>query len=76
MSSDGSERIARLVEMANDIAAYFEAESDQAVGVEGVRQHLVRFWEPGMRRKLLRYVRDGGGGLKPLAHAAVEALDA
>lgn len=76
MSSDGSDRTTRLVEMANDIAAYFEAESDREAGVESIRQHLLKFWEPGMRRKLLRYVREGGGGLKPLAHAAVERLDA
>ncbi|SEL87256.1 formate dehydrogenase delta subunit [Pseudoxanthomonas sp. GM95] len=73
--SDGSERTVRLVEMANDIAAYFQAEADPAAGAEGVRQHLVRFWEPGMRRKLLRYVREGGDGLVPLARDAVEGLD-
>jgi formate dehydrogenase subunit delta len=75
MSRDGSDRTTRLVEMANDIAAYFEAESDRDAGVEGIRQHLLKFWEPGMRRKLLRYVREGGNGLKPLAQAAVERLD-
>jgi formate dehydrogenase subunit delta len=75
MSSDGTDRVTRLVEMANDIAAYFQAEADHAAGAEGVRQHLVRFWEPGMRRKLLRYVREGGDGLVPLARDAVEGLD-
>jgi len=75
MSSGGSDRTVRLVEMANDIAAYFAAESDRAAGVEGIRQHLTRFWEPGMRRKLLRYVHEGGDGLVPMARAAVERLD-
>ncbi len=75
MNETAGERVNRLVEMANDIAAYFAAESDQAIGAEGVRQHLVKFWEPGMRRKLLRYVREGGEGLVPLARTAVEQLD-
>jgi formate dehydrogenase subunit delta len=75
MSDDGHDRTARLVEMANDIAAYLAAESDHAAGAKGVRQHLVRFWEPGMGRKLLRYVREGGGGLVPQARDAVEGLD-
>ncbi len=75
MNTDGHARVTRLVEMANDIAAYFAAESDHDAGAEGVRQHLVRFWEPGMRRKLLRYVREGGDGLVPLARDAVERLD-
>ncbi|MHA6203643.1 formate dehydrogenase subunit delta [Dyella soli] len=67
-------RIERLVTMANDIATYFAAEPDHAAAVNGVRDHLTRFWDPAMRRQLKAYQGDGGEGLLPLAQEAVAAL--
>ncbi|HEY9132062.1 MAG TPA: formate dehydrogenase subunit delta [Dyella sp.] len=67
-------RIERLIAMANDIANYFTVEPDHATAVNGVRDHLTRFWDPAMRRELKAYVTDGGEGLLPLAHEAVDAL--
>ncbi len=66
--------IERLVTMANDIATYFLTEPDHAMAVEGVRDHLTKFWDPVMRRELKTHVIQGGGGLQPLALEAVEAL--
>ena len=66
--------IERLVAMANDIAAFFDAESDKAVAAEGVRFHLSRFWEPRMRRAIIEHVRKGGAGLTPTARSGVEKL--
>jgi len=66
--------IARLVAMANDIAAFFDAESDKAVAAEGVRYHMTRFWDPRMRREIAAHVRAGGTGLTPTARSAVEQL--
>jgi len=40
----------KLIRMANDIAAFFAAEPDRKVAVTGVANHIVRFWEPRMRR--------------------------
>ncbi|MEP7184653.1 MAG: formate dehydrogenase subunit delta [Rhodanobacter sp.] len=67
-------KIERLITMANDIATYFAVEPDRAVAVEGIRDHLTRFWDPVMRRELKTHVIDGGAGLLPLAQEAVEAL--
>jgi formate dehydrogenase subunit delta len=64
----------RLVAMANDIAAFFAAEPDRAVAVEGVRNHLARFWEPRMRREIIAYAQAGGDGLSEIAAAAVGQL--
>ena len=64
----------RLVAMANDIAAFFDAEPDKAVAAEGVRFHLTRFWDPRMRREILAHVEGGGAGLVPTALAAVRLL--
>lgn len=64
----------KLVKMANEIAAFFGAEPDRAVAVEGVAQHLKRFWDPRMRGALLAWVdQQAGAGLAPLALEAVRA---
>jgi formate dehydrogenase subunit delta len=68
--------VQRLVAMANDIAAFFDAESDQAGAAEGVRTHLTKFWDPRMRREIVAHVAGGGAGLAPTARAAVELLAA
>ena len=60
--------------MANDIAAFFDAEPDKAVAAEGVRFHLTRFWDPRMRREIIEHVGAGGAGLSPIAIAAVKML--
>ena len=66
--------IERLVTMANDISNYFAAEPDHVAAVEGVRDHLTKFWDPVMRRQLKAHVTAGGGGLTPLAREAVERV--
>ena len=66
--------IERLVAMANDIANYFSAEPDHAAAVEGVRDHLTKFWDPVMRRQLKAHVTAGGDDLLPLAREAVQRL--
>ena len=66
--------IERLVTMANDIATYFTSEPDHATAVNGVREHLTKFWDPVMRRQLKTFVSEGGKGLHMLAHEAVEGL--
>jgi formate dehydrogenase subunit delta len=66
--------VRRLVAMANDIAAFFDAEPDKAVAAEGVRSHLARFWEPRMRKEIVAYLAAGGAGLSPTARMAVAQL--
>ena len=64
---------AKLVKMANDIATFFEAAPAPAAALEGVTAHLSRFWEPRMRRELLAWVDETGGGeLRPLVLEAVK----
>ena len=66
--------VERLVAMANDIAAFFDAEADKAVAAEGVRFHISRFWEPRMRREIIAHVQQGGAGLVPTAVEAIRRL--
>lgn len=61
--------------MANDIATFFDAESGGAAAAESVKTHLVKFWDPRMRREIGRHVAAGGAGLLPTAQAAVKLLE-
>jgi formate dehydrogenase subunit delta len=64
----------KLVKMANEIAAFFEADPDAARAQAGVVDHLRRFWDPRMRRELYGWLdAHGGEGLGPLARAAITA---
>jgi formate dehydrogenase subunit delta len=67
--------VQRLVAMANDIAAFFDAESG-AVASEGVRNHIAKFWEARMKREIIAHLQKGGAGLVPTARAAIEKLAA
>ena len=70
MSSSG-----HLVTMANDIANFFAAEPDRAAAVDGVLNHLRKYWEPRMRRQIVAHLRESGGeDLSELACAAVAKL--
>ena len=66
--------VEHLVSMANDIAAFFDSETDKKVAVEGVRFHISRYWEARMRRAIIAHEQQGGEGLSPTARAAVQRL--
>lgn len=55
-----------LIHMANRIGAFFEAQPDRDEGLDGVAEHLRRYWEPRMRRALLAHV---DGAAPPAAGA-------
>jgi formate dehydrogenase subunit delta len=65
----------RLAEMANDIANFFAAEPEREVAVDGVCNHLRRYWEPRMRRQIVEHFKaTGGSDLSELARAGVARL--
>ncbi len=66
--------IEHLAQMVNDIANYFAAEPDHAVGVNSVADHLRKFWDPVMRRQIIEHLDAGGEGLEPMAKEAVREL--
>jgi formate dehydrogenase subunit delta len=62
----------KLVKMANEIASFFESEGDPKAISDGVAGHLKRFWDPRMRRELLRFIDESGGvGCRPAVLSAV-----
>ena len=66
--------IEHLVRMANDIGNFFKSEPDHIAAVDGVAQHLKRFWDPRMRKEIVDYVDNGGAELKELVREAVLKL--
>lgn len=48
-----------IVNMANQIASFFQAYPDQAEAIEGVSGHLKKFWSPKMRVKLKEIAEQG-----------------
>ena len=66
--------IDHLVKMANQIGGFFEAMPDREEGMAGVMQHLRNYWDPRMRRQLLKHVVDErGDGLTPFTLEALRA---
>ena len=62
----------KLVKMANEIAAFFAAEPEPKVALEGIAGHIRKFWEPRMRRELLAALDAGGYGMSaPVREALV-----
>jgi len=62
----------KLVKMVNEIASFFEGDADRNAVLEGVAGHLKRFWDPRMRRDIVRWVDEHDGeGLKETALLAI-----
>ncbi|MBW4035612.1 MAG: formate dehydrogenase subunit delta [Proteobacteria bacterium] len=73
MSHDHQAQDQKLVYMANQIATFFNSQSDDhAIGE--IANHITKFWDPRMRAKITAYVGHGGAGLSPRAQSAVERL--
>ncbi len=61
-----------LVNMANQIGAFFQSEPDRAAALEGIAGHLKRFWDPRMRRQILAWLDEHGGeGMSDIVAEAI-----
>ncbi|MFD0987861.1 formate dehydrogenase subunit delta [Methyloligella solikamskensis] len=64
----------RLVYMANQIKDYFKYQRD-ADPAEEIADHLRLFWDPRMRRQIIKHFeKTGGEGLEGPALKAIELL--
>ena len=48
-----------LVHMANQIGEFFSAYPDRDEALEGIANHIRKFWEPRMRLKLFESIDQG-----------------
>jgi formate dehydrogenase subunit delta len=58
-----------LVRMANQIADFFRAKPQQEA-LAGAADHIKKFWDPRMKKKMAEHLAHGGEGLSPLARDA------
>ncbi len=65
----------KLVYMANQIGKYFSSHKP-ADPAAGISDHLWKFWDPGMRAKIIKHLDEGGADLDPDVGAAVQLLRA
>ena len=63
----------KLIYMANQIGKFFAAQR-QEKAIDGIADHLAKFWDPSMREKILIHVEHGGEGLDFLVKEAVRQL--
>ncbi len=61
-----------LIRMANQIGTFFESMPERQEALEGIANHIKKFWEPRMRREFLALLEAGGEGVSPIVR---EALD-
>jgi len=64
---------ARVVRLANDIAAQFSVQTDERAA-KAIAAHITMFWEPRMTAELVFAVRNPDSGLSPRAEAAARLL--
>ncbi|MBR7953598.1 formate dehydrogenase subunit delta [Burkholderia cenocepacia] len=66
-----------LIDMANQIGAFFESMPDRGEALTGIAEHIRRFWEPRMRRALLAALDDpsseAGQRATPIVRDAIAA---
>jgi len=68
-------KLEKLIAMANQIGAFFEAMPDREQAVADVASHLRRSWEPRMREQILASLGTAEEAqLKPLVREALLAL--
>ena len=61
----------QIVRMANDIGNFFRADPDRKAALEGISNHMNKFWTRRMRQKILDYAAQGGNELDELPKAAL-----
>ena len=65
----------KLVYMANQIGKFF-AHRGEDEAVAAIADHLVKFWDPRMRKAILAGLEEEGSRLDPLVRKAVATLPA
>ena len=69
-------KIERLIKMANDIGNFFNSETDKEIAADGIKNHILRSWDPRMRSAIIAYCQEDGSELSNLVKAAITKLAA
>jgi formate dehydrogenase subunit delta len=58
-----------MVRMANQISTFFKSYGEKEA-LEGIAEHINKFWEPRMRTMFFAHLDKGGDGLDELVKTA------
>lgn len=62
-----------LIRMANQIGTFFESMPDRTEALEGIANHLQKFWDPRMRHEFLALLdQDEGRAVNALVREALQ----
>jgi formate dehydrogenase subunit delta len=61
----------KLTYMANQIGKFFHHRPEEQA-VADTADHLKKYWDPRMRREIVKHLKAGGAGLDPNVRKAVE----
>ncbi len=71
---DKSHTLDRLIYMANQIGGFFAVQGHDKE-VDGVADHIRKFWNSRMRKQIFAHIANGGEGLKPNVKEALQVLE-
>ncbi len=62
-----------MLRMANQIGDFFKSYGEKEA-LEGISDHINKFWEPRMRRDFFKCIDAGGAGLNDLVKKAATQI--
>lgn len=62
-----------MVRMANQIGTFFKSYGETEA-IDGIADHISKFWEPRMRTLFFEHLEKGGEGFDPLVVKAATAI--
>ena len=63
----------KLAYMANQIGRFFQSQK-QDTAVEAIEDHILKFWDPRMRRAIMTQLASGSIELDPPVRQAIEKM--
>jgi formate dehydrogenase subunit delta len=63
----------RLIYMANQIGRFFAIQPHEEA-VAAVSNHILKFWDPRMRKQIIAHFEKGGAGLDPIVLEAIAKI--
>lgn len=72
MSANG-QNVEKLTRMANQIGDFFKS-YPEAAAIDGVREHIAKFWTRPMRAAIVEAARKQDSGLAPIVTQAIGRL--
>ena len=65
-----------LIKMANQISDNLSHGDEAEIIATRVAEHMIRFWAPSMKAKIIEYLNAGGQDLKEPTRLAVQQISA